>query len=335
MLDDIKNDVYDLKEKPTVTQTVPSSQDESRVFVPHEKHALVISMSSYVGMTPLPSSVNDGQKIEELLKNSGFQTTLLHDQEDPQKILDQFQEMDNIAKKTVAAKQKICFFVYYSGHGFQVNGMTAGKTISSFDLDLELKIRKLAIRPNTFVIGVLDCCREIPEIVKKGNAEQIPEKVAGQFCIVHAVGPSKSAVAVRNNVVGLSEVTGEFLNVMKNARETFPSCIQIWAKKHKTVELVDKCIYEIKFSPQAALPSSLATARPADIGEWTQDDICAWIANLNLSRDYSIFFRRENIDGAAFKTVLSGDLTWKDIGIESVGDIGKIKKMLREQKLTD
>jgi len=286
-------------------------------------------------MTPLPSSVNDGEKIEELLKKAGYSTTRLHDQDDPQKILDQFQELDNITKKVVTAKQKICLFVYYSGHGFQVNGMTSGKTISGSDLDLELKIRKLAIRPNSYVVAVLDCCREIPEIVKKGNSEAVPDKVAGQFCIVHAVGPSKSAVAVRNSVVGLSEVTGEFLNVMKNARETFPSCIQTWAKKHKTVELVDKCIYEIRFSPTAALPTSLASSRPADIGEWTLDDVCEWIANINLSRDYSIFFRKQSIDGGAFKTVLSGDLTWKEIGIESVGDIGKIKKVLREQKLMD
>jgi len=209
--------------------------------------------------------------------------------------------------------------------------MTTVKTINSCDLDLEFKIRKLAIRANTFVIGFLDCCREIPDVTKKGDSEKIPDKVAGQLCLVHAVAPAKSAVAARNRE--LSEVTGEFLQVMKNAKLTFPSCIQAWAKQHKTVELIDKCTYEIKFVANSTLPPSHMISRSSNIEEWSVEEVCSWLSTLHLSHDISITFRNQNIDGTAFKSVLEGDLTWKEIGIELLGDIGKIKKALREQKL--
>jgi len=235
-------------------------------------------------------------------------------------------------RKGATDKRKVCLFVYYSGHGFQVNGMTAGKTTNSCDLDLDRNIRKLAIRANPFVIGVLDCCREIPDITKKGS-EQIPDKIAGQFCLVHAVGPSKSAVVVRNSV--LSEVTGEFLQVMKNAKLTFPACIHSWAKNHKTVELIDKCTCEIKFSKDATIPTALMTTRSSNLDEWSIEDVCSWFSSLHLTRDYSISLQENGIDGAALRSVIHEHVTWKEIGIAAMigGDIAKIKRALKEQKI--
>jgi len=200
-------------------------------------------------------------------------------------------------------------------------------------LDLEIKIRKLAIRPNSFVVGILDCCREIPDSTMKGTSEQIPEKISGQFCIVHAVGPSKRALSVRGSVDGLSEVTRDFLHVMNNSKLTFPSCIQSWAKSHPTVELIDKCQFEIKFSDNAVLPSSLVTSRPSNVDNWSEEDVSTWFSSLNLSHDYSVKLKSEHIDGSAFKSIIDGFLPWKDIGIETVGDIAKIKRALHEQKI--
>ena len=89
-------------------------------------------------------------------------------------------------------------FIYYSGHGLIVNGMTVGNTVNGTQFDLEIRIRKLALYTNVFVISLLDCCREAqnqPVITKGSGNENIPEILPGQIVIIHAVGPTKKAVA--------------------------------------------------------------------------------------------------------------------------------------------
>ena len=89
------------------------------------------------------------------------------------------------------------------------NGMTIGATIGLSKFNLESTVRKLAAFPNSFVISLLDCCREAQrgDVTTKGGDTALPEKIAGQFAIVHAVSPNKAAVATRGGPTSVSEVS--------------------------------------------------------------------------------------------------------------------------------
>ena len=78
---------------------------------------------------------------------------------------------------------------------------------------------------------------------------EVEEKTLGQDCIIHAVGPQKKAVSVATTS-GRSIVTDQFLNEMGTTKQTFPSCISHWAKRHPTLELIDKCQFEFQLKLQ-------------------------------------------------------------------------------------
>jgi len=87
----------------------------------------------------------------------------------------------------------------------------------------------------------------------------------------------------------------------------------------------------MQFKVNEALPPALAS-RPSSLENWSQEDVAAWFATLKLSCDYSLKLREGRIDGGAFSSVIEGYLTWNQIGI-ALGDEGKIKKALKEQKI--
>jgi len=258
----------------------------------------------------------------------------LHDQEELNDINAQFNNLIEIAKTCASQKKKVAFFIYYSGHGLIVDGMTVGNTTLGIRVPLEANLRKLAIRPNSYVISLLDCCREVQRtpVVTKGQGDSVPEKIAGQYCIIHAVGPSKSAVAVRKSVKDLSEVTKDFLQVMNSAKLTFPACLQQWAKAHATVELVDKCSYELQLTPNTVLPADMVSMPP--LREWTQEHVCLWLKSLHLSRDFTAEVKEESIDGSSLASIFANHITWKEAGLPVTGgDLAKIKEAVSRQKL--
>lgn len=68
-----------------------------------------------------------------------------------------------IVDKINQSKEEVLVYLYYSGHGVMV---TLTKMVCNEEQsfhrywDLESKLSDLSKMPNTFVIGVFDCCRE-------------------------------------------------------------------------------------------------------------------------------------------------------------------------------
>jgi len=56
--------------------------------------------------------------------------------------------------------------------------------------------------------------------------------------------------------------------------------------------------------------------------------VCYWIKNLNLSKDYSDIFRKNNIDGDVLKYLIRDDLN--GMQITAVGNLIKLEKNIRE-----
>jgi len=186
--------------------------------------------------------------------------------------------------KEFSSKGKAALYVYYSGHGLLVDGMTVACTVSGERFPIESKIRNLSTRPNCLVLSFFDCCLEIPPISEKGP-KTVEEKTYGQLHIIHAVAPGKSAIT-RSDSNGLSEVTKEFLSFMEKTSMTFPANISAWTKHHKTVEAVDKMMWQFPLLPGTKAPQ-VANALPSDpFSKWEPHVVVEWLSTLNLRENY-------------------------------------------------
>jgi len=284
--------------------------------------------------------------MRNFLEEFHFDTKWLSECQDNTEIDKQFEELRNHARLLSKTKQKALMFIYYSGHGTLIDGVTVGNTLQGTKFDLETQVRKLAIYSNMYVVGLFDCCRSIAPMQSKG-AEAVPEKVVGQLCIIHAVAPSKSAITQQT---GNSEVTKSFLQLLRTSNDTFPSCVSKWAKSHKTVEIVDKCLYEVglKAPPctAAETPEKQQTEAPSATSEkqqvpetksaskqpsleaaqqWTVADVCSWLKSLSLANDITPVAQEQGIDGSVLQMIIKDEM-WKDFGIKAMGDVIKIKK---------
>jgi len=120
---------------------------------------------------------------------------------------------------------------------------------------------------------------------------------------------------------------------MKTSTHTFPSCLSLWAKKHPTVELVDKCIYEIQFHESQTLPADIGNF-PTKLEEWNIDHITTFFHGLSLSHDYSFKLQQNGVAGDVLALACEGkQVSFAEIGIEKIGDVARIKKALSEKKL--
>ena len=155
----------------------------------------------------MATASNDGKAIRDYLEECDFHPTdgikWIKDQENPNEFVDSIKKMQETAKTVGKVKEKSLFFIYYSGHGALISGKTVGYTLTEDELHIEDAVRRLASYKNTYVIALLDCCREVQLVAKGGNDTLV--STAGQFCIIHAVGPTKKAVSVRATS-GVSEV---------------------------------------------------------------------------------------------------------------------------------
>jgi hypothetical protein len=121
-------------------------------------------------------------------------------------------------------KRKVLIFFYYSGHGEMINNETYGVNEIKDIIPIDNWIRLLAKYPNTFTIGLLDCCR-IQSISMCSNTETPP--LNGQYYIIYAANENQKSMAKaksRNSVV-----TGSFLeHIKKKQNQTFPTLLKDW-----------------------------------------------------------------------------------------------------------
>ena len=109
------------------------------------------------------------------------------------------------------------FFIYYSGHGVLNGAQTVGLAVDDSRINLDDYITQLSNCPNTFVIALLDCCRDI--VSDKGTAPitEDPPMLRGQHLILYAAGPGKKATAPKGE---MSTATAAFLEYMKAYKST-------------------------------------------------------------------------------------------------------------------
>jgi hypothetical protein len=192
--------------------------------------ALVVGVSHYSApLSALPSPVKDSDAMAAVLQGFGFQVYRLNDPD-----VATFQrglvEFVNQAKGADAA------VVFYSGHGFQLNGENyfvpvdgSFDSVDAFKADfttVSSVIEKLDSAHAKFKFIILDACRSDPfvagdrmnmgaVIATAGLAEQ--RKLGVNTLISYASGPGQASLDLGPSV-GFSFYTNELLKVLKAAQ---------------------------------------------------------------------------------------------------------------------
>jgi hypothetical protein len=132
--------------------------------------------------------------------------------------------MNTVAEYRNNRKRRVLIFFYYSGHGEMINNETCGINEIKDIIPIDNWIRKLAMYPNTFTIGLLDCCR-VQSLSMSSNTETHP--LNGQYYIIYAANENQRSMtkaSSRNSVV-----TGSFLeHIKKKQHLTFPTLLKDW-----------------------------------------------------------------------------------------------------------
>jgi len=218
---------------------LPNPIQPANLFTPNIKRAMVIISSDYDNSTSWPQlkhAKKDGQSMRNFLEERGFEVEFFLNKE-KEKIENEFKNKMILADNLADLDRKALFVVYYSGHGTFCDGHTFAHTITGEEINLDLHVKKLAARANSYVIGFFDCCRQIIE--KKGlpsQSEGAPSN--GQLYVIYGAAPGKAALAVQNDE--LSKATKMFMEHLKGKRDvTFPTSLMDWPAKSDGIEIVD------------------------------------------------------------------------------------------------
>lgn len=146
---------------------IASPSSAKAPFPPANRIALVIGNSNYVNLPKLSNPANDARAVAESLKTMGYRVRLLLDGSEQSIRREVRQFADDSENADVA-------FVFYAGHGAQVNGnnylLPTDTDIPRTEADIEfssLKVDDLvnSIRSNTKIV-FLDACRDNPALFK-------------------------------------------------------------------------------------------------------------------------------------------------------------------------
>jgi uncharacterized caspase-like protein len=150
------------------SKTIAPSASVENKYVPTElRVALVIGNSTYVNLPKLSNPANDANAVAEILKAMGYKARLLIDGSE-QSIRREIRQFASDSEKADVA------FVFYAGHGAQVNGnnylLPTDIDIPRTEVDIQfsgLKVDDLvnSIRSNTKIV-FLDACRDNPALFK-------------------------------------------------------------------------------------------------------------------------------------------------------------------------
>ena len=155
----------------------------------------------------LLTTTNDGKHVREFLEDECRfpQPQWFREESSSEEIQAVFDKMIKNASRRSKENQKALYFVYYSGHGALIDGKTVGYTNSEEVIELETNVRKLALFPNSYVVALFDCCRDIHQQTRGGQVEDPLPRYPGQLYIIHAVAPGKKAVSVKS-AYGIAQV---------------------------------------------------------------------------------------------------------------------------------
>ena len=131
------------------------------------RYALVIGNANYTKLPKLRSSVNDASDMADILKNLGWNVTLLLDADLPQ-----IEEAVLRLGNSVSIAPSAVGLFYYAGHGVQANGVNylipadadiSGETfLKTKSLSVQSVLDELQKARNNLNIIILDACRDNP-----------------------------------------------------------------------------------------------------------------------------------------------------------------------------
>jgi formylglycine-generating enzyme required for sulfatase activity len=186
-----------------------STADDRGIRVKHEtsastgdRVALVIGNAAYKNATPLLNTINDAVIMADALKSLGFELVGGKAQTNLDKVA-----LDNVIRKfgeTIRGKRVA--FLYYSGHGVQVDGRnylipTSANVVSRTDVKYELVnvdnvLDDMNASGTKVNIIVLDACRNNPFGEKglrgTGSGLAVMDAPSGTL-VAYATGPGKTA----------------------------------------------------------------------------------------------------------------------------------------------
>jgi len=195
----------------------------------------------------------------------------------------------------------------------------------------------MSLFKNSLVMCLFDCCRQIQILnsptysqIPPKKEKEIPDDTTGQLHILHAVGPGKSSAITRAEVHGLSEFTEEFLQIMNNATEPYPSCLRSWLRHHKTAETIDrmKYLFALKIDSVSSIVKWVKPSKPFD--DWNCYEIADWFLTLKLSKDYSRSVIDKGLDGSTISLLMDDESLWIVFDITLVADKVKIQSAYRK-----
>ena len=137
------------------------------VFSAPDRVALIIGNSKYEELGTLSNTVNDAKSIDKVLKEIGFKTKLVLD--DNQTTLRK--DIKNFASESEGSSIAL---VFYAGHGAQVNGenyiLPTDIEIPKRESDIQLSALKVddivnSLKSKTKIV-FLDACRDNPALIK-------------------------------------------------------------------------------------------------------------------------------------------------------------------------
>jgi formylglycine-generating enzyme required for sulfatase activity len=167
-----------------------------------DRVALVIGNAAYKNVTPLSNTINDAVVMADALKNLGFELVGGKAQTNLDKT-----ELDNVVRKFgETMRGKRVAFLYYSGHGVQVDGRNylipiSANVISRTDVKYELVnvdnvLEDMNASGTKVNIIVLDACRNNPfgEKGLRGGGSGLASMDAPSGTLVaYATGPGRTA----------------------------------------------------------------------------------------------------------------------------------------------
>jgi hypothetical protein len=160
----------------TITTQASQPAEPELGASPVRRFALVIGNSNYLNLPKLSNPANDARSINETLQRIGFLTKLVLDASE--------QDIRREVRKFAGESEKADIaFVFYAGHGAQVNGenylLPVDIEVARTEADIQLtgfKVDDLvnSIRSNTKIV-FLDACRDNPVLFRnlvKGRGAQ-------------------------------------------------------------------------------------------------------------------------------------------------------------------
>lgn len=119
----------------------------------------------------MPSVAEDVIQMHELLTSYNFEVTVLTNP--TLKLVQDYFKLLNarayqLSAKPNGDKQGLVFFCYFSGHGVIEHGRTKiVLTNDTLTFALEKQLRKLKAIEHTYIVGLLDCCRQESKAAKE------------------------------------------------------------------------------------------------------------------------------------------------------------------------